>query len=1150
MSWALVFTPRAQDDARRLAEHPLRQRIEQLLALIAEDPFASTPPFETLCGDLHGLIARRINFQHRLLYQPLPRRHVVKVCRLWTPTVGEGRQSVYAPIHATVNIMQFFKPGFADHPRFPSINAWYLGDETEVVSALLKEATLPAATRDRVAERARALVAEVRRQRVKGSGIDAFMHEYELSSQEGVVLMCLAEALLRIPDDETRDALIEDKIGSGDWEKHLGRSESLFVNASTWGLMLTGRMLKLRDSKHVLSRLVQRSGEPVVRQAVAQAMRIMGRQFVMGRTIREATDRAKTLEKQGYRYSYDMLGEAARTAEDAERYFKAYLEAIEAIGKVAKGRGPLDSPGISVKLSALHPRYELLQGDRVLSELVPRLKALALKAKTYDIGMTVDAEEADRLDISMEAIDRVFSDPELDGWNGFGLALQAYQKRAFPMLDWMADRAQAVGRKMMVRLVKGAYWDTEIKRAQERGLPGYPVFTRKASTDVSYLACARKLLARRDVFYPQFATHNAHSLAAVVEMAGEQRGGFEFQRLHGMGEALYTEVVGKNKLDIPCRIYAPVGSHEDLLAYLVRRLLENGANTSFVNRIVDEKAPIDEIIADPVTRVAALTKVPHPNIPLPRDLYGQARRNSLGVDLSDIDALTRVQAGMNAAAAGTWRAGPIIGGVMREDDARPVYSPIDRGLQIGMVSDGTAEDVKDAIGRAARAYLPWDRQPAGERAAILDRCADLLEADMHVFLALCTREAGKTLMDGVAEVREAADFCRYYAMLARTHFANPQTLNGPTGELDQYQLHGRGVFACISPWNFPLAIFAGQISAALAAGNAVVAKPAEQTALIAAHAVRLMHKAGVPDDVLQLIPGDGPTVGAALVGDVRIAGVAFTGSTETARLINRTLAERNGPIVPFIAETGGMNAMIVDSSALPEQVVADVLASSFQSAGQRCSALRILCVQEDIADRLITMLKGAMAELRIGDPSLMATDVGPVIDTDAQIMLQRHIDRMDREAKCLHKVTLPEATRRGTFVPPAAYEIKGIDVLEREIFGPILHVVRYKASQLDQLIDAINATGYGLTFGIHSRIDTTVRHIIERVHVGNVYVNRNIIGAVVGVQPFGGEGLSGTGPKAGGPNYLFRFAAERSVSINTTAAGGNASLMSLEETEL
>ncbi len=1050
--------------------------------------------------------------------------------------------------------MYFERPSIFDNPLYESVNAAYRADEAKVVHELLREADLSEYARGRIADRARALVKEVRRESTHGSGIDAFMHEYELSSQEGVVLMCLAEALLRIPDSETVDKLIEDKIGGSNWEKHVGASESMFVNASTWGLMLTGRILRHQDSpqrnfRTVLQRLVRRSGEPVIRQAVRQAMRIMGRQFVMGRDIEEALKRARPLEKQGYRYSYDMLGEAARTDDDALRFFEEYEGAIEAIGRLAGGRGPIESPGVSVKLSALHPRYELAHRDRALEELLPRLRALAHMAAERDINFTVDAEEAGRLGLSLELIEAISGDPELAGWNGFGLALQAYQKRAFPVIDFLADMAERHGRRLMVRLVKGAYWDTEVKLAQEQGVEEYPVFTRKANTDVSYLACAKKMLADPKHFYPQFATHNAHSLAYVLEVAGDNRA-FEFQRLHGMGEALYEEVVPPEKEGIACRIYAPVGSHEDLLAYLVRRLLENGANSSFVNRIVDEKTPIDEIIADPIAEVASYRNVRHPRIPLPKDLYGEERRNARGVDLTDISHLAWLKKGMDAADARTWHAAPLVGERPVRTEGEPVLSPADHEHRVGTVAWATEEDVQAALDIATAAAVDWDRTPATERAACLERYADLLEQEMPTLIALCCREAGKHIPDGVAEVREAVDFCRFYAAQARREFAAPMVLPGPTGERNTLSLHGRGVFICISPWNFPLAVFTGQVAAALVAGNAVIAKPAEQTSLIGCYAVQLMHQAGIPKNVLHVLPGDGPTVGGPLTSDPRIAGVAFTGSEGTAKLINRTLAERKGAIIPLIAETGGQNAMIVDSSALPEQVVADVLKSSFQSAGQRCSALRVLYIQQDIADRVIEMLTGAMAELRTGDPWRLGTDVTPVIDADARDMLTGHAGRMQREATLLYRCDLPTDAGAGSFFPAQAIELETLDQLGEEKFGPILHVLRFRGRDLDSLVDRLNATGYGLTFGIHSRIDRTVEQVTSRMRVGNAYVNRNMIGAVVGVHPFGGGGLSGTGPKAGGPRYLYRFATERSLSVDTTAAGGNASLMSLEEEDV
>jgi len=1024
-------------------------------------------------------------------------------------------------------------------------------NETETVRRLAAEAALSEDARARIASRARGLVQEVRRARVGKGGLDAFLHEFGLSSKEGVVLMCLAEALLRVPDAETVDRLIKDKIADADWRAHLGHSESLFVNASTWALMLTGRVVRLdegdtRDLTGTLKRLVYGSGEPVIRAAITQAMRILGRQFVMGRTIEEALARARDGEARGYRHSYDMLGEAAHTMADADRYFEAYKAAIAAIGKAAGETGVIAAPGISVKLSALHPRYEFAQARRVRNELAPRLMELARESKRYDIGLTVDAEEAARLDLSLEVIEAVAGDPALRGWNGFGLAVQAYQKRAPALIDWLAEMAGRHRRRLMVRLVKGAYWDTEIKLAQEAGLDGYPVFTRKVSTDVCFLACAKRLFAAPNAFYPQFATHNAQTLATVVELAGGSRD-FEFQRLHGMGEALYDQVVGPEHFDLPVRIYAPVGSHENLLAYLVRRLLENGANTSFVNRIVDDALPVDEIVADPVLGVGALDAIPHPRIPLPAQLYGETRRNSAGVDLSDPNGLAPLGQAMAAAAASPWIAAPLVGGAAVAGVPRPVLDPADSAREAGSVIEATADDVDRALALAQRAAPEWDALGGAARADCLARMADLMEAERAELLALCVREAGKTLADAVAELREAVDFCRYYAARAREDFAAPQVLPGPTGERNEVALHGRGAFACISPWNFPLAIFTGQVAAALAAGNAVLAKPAGQTPLIAAAAVRLAHRAGVPGEVLHLLPGSGPVVGAPLVADPRTAGVAFTGSTETAKAINRSLAARDGAIVPLIAETGGQNAMIVDSTALPEQVVRDVVVSAFQSAGQRCSALRVLFLQDDVADKMLAMLAGAMEELVIGDPARLSTDVGPVIDADAKAMLEAHAARMSAEGRLIRRLTPGPDCERGHFFGPAAFEIDALSRLEREVFGPILHVIRYRADRLDKVIEAIDGTGYGLTLGIHSRIDSTVEYIHARLRVGNAYVNRNMIGAVVGVQPFGGERLSGTGPKAGGPRYLHRFATERTLSIDTTAAGGNASLMSLDE---
>jgi len=1045
--------------------------------------------------------------------------------------------------------MLFREPLPEPSPLRAAVRAAARMDEAACVGERLPAAHFAPAEKARIASRAAGLVEAVRESRVATGGIDAFMQEYDLTSQEGVTLMCLAEALLRVPDADTADRLIKDKIGGADWETHMGRADSWFVNASTWALMLTGRVLELGRPaptwRDVMGQLVARSGEPVIRQAVTQAMRILGRQFVMGRTIGEALERARRDATDGATYSYDMLGEAARTMADAERYVAAYAEAIEAVGRAADGAGPIAGPGISVKLSALHPRFEQAQRERVLGELLPRLLMLAHLARAQDIGLTIDAEEADRLDLSLDLIEAAALDPELRGWEGLGVAVQAYQKRALPLLDWLAELAGRAGRRLIVRLVKGAYWDSEIKLSQVDGLDGYPVFTRKPATDVSYLACARRLFTAPTAFFPAFASHNAQTVASVLELAGGSHE-FEFQRLHGMGKPLYDALRGMAP-DQVCRIYAPVGGHEELLAYLVRRLLENGANTSFVNRIVDEDEPIADLVADPAAELAALEQLPHPRIPLPPALYGPARVNARGLDINDPAVLTGLDAEMTASDARAWWAAPLLDGAAQTGPTRPVTSPADRRRQIGTVVEASPAQALAALDTAAAAQPGWDDTPAAVRAARLREAADLYERHMPELMTLAVREAGKTLRDAVAEVREAVDFLRYYAWRAELEFAGPMRLPGPTGEENLLALHGRGAFLCISPWNFPLAIFTGQVAAALAAGNSVLAKPAEQTPLIATRAVELMHEAGVPGAVLQLLPGDGPTVAGPILGDPRLAGVAFTGSTETARIIQRQLSERDGPIAPLIAETGGLNAMIVDSTALPEQVVRDVLASAFQSAGQRCSALRVLFVQADVADGLLRMLAGAMAELTVGDPALLSTDVGPVIDEAAREMLLAHAERMRREARLICAVPLPAGAEHGCFVAPQAFEIGHIDDIGGEKFGPILHVVRYPSEALDQVVDAINATGYGLTLGVHSRIQATADRIAARARVGNLYVNRNQIGAVVGVQPFGGEGLSGTGPKAGGPHYLHRFAVERTRTTDTTAVGGNAALMALDD---
>ena len=1035
------------------------------------------------------------------------------------------------------------------------ITAAWSGDESEIVAARLAEATLPAKEREAVEAQAAALVSRVRERSADQSAVESFMRQYDLSSEEGVLLMCVAEALLRIPDKATTDKLIRDKLGDADWKKHLGASDSLFVNASTWGLMLTGRLVNLADTTRAdapgaFKRLVARAGEPMIRLAVRQAMRIMGHQFVMGRSIGEALERAAKGDNAKYRYSFDMLGEAAFTAPDAQRYKRAYHDAILALGASGPHADVLDAPSISVKLSALHPRYQVSERARVHAELTQVVLELAQLAKANGIGMTIDAEEADRLELSLDVVSAVFADPSLAGWNGFGLAVQAYQKRAPFVIDWLAETARASGRRWCVRLVKGAYWDTEIKRAQEAGLPGYPVFTRKPNTDVSYLANARRMLdAGSDLIYPQFATHNAHTIAAIHHMANGRP--FEFQRLHGMGADLYAEVIGPDKWNVPCRVYAPCGSHEDLLPYLVRRLLENGANTSFVNRISDESLSIHELIADPCVEVRAFGEAhqgryQHPRIPLPINLFGTTRKNSMGVNLSNDDALRALAEAVNATRP-PWHAEPLVPGVRSNAPAIDITDPADHRRVVGQARVADAAVVDRALTNAVEAQAGWNARPADERAAILERAADMLEQRRGEFVAMCVREAGKSTPSSIGEVREAADFCRYYAMMARKLFAKPADLPGPTGETNQLFLAGRGVFVCISPWNFPLAIFTGQVVAALAAGNAVIAKPAEQTNLIGYAMTRLLHEAGVPEAALQFLPGDGVTVGAALTKDPRVDGVAFTGSTDTAWAINRSLAARNAPIAALIAETGGQNALIADSSALPEQLVRDVIASAFDSAGQRCSAARVLFVQEDVADRVIEMLAGAMDQLKVGDPALLSTDVGPVIDHDALKLLEDHAARMDREARLIRKVELPPECEHGTYFAPRAYEISSLSQLTREVFGPVLHVIRWRASELDKVIDAINATGFGLTLGIHSRIDETVEYIRRRAHMGNVYVNRNQIGAVVGVQPFGGERMSGTGPKAGCPHYLQRFAVERCFTVDTTAAGGNASLLTLAD---
>jgi RHH-type proline utilization regulon transcriptional repressor/proline dehydrogenase/delta 1-pyrroline-5-carboxylate dehydrogenase len=1023
----------------------------------------------------------------------------------------------------------------------PVFSAPYAPADEPLVAAFMAAARETPEAARRIDAQTTRLVEAIRANASTIGGVEDFLRAYSLSTKEGLALMVLAEALLRVPDSATADRFIEDKLGQGDWEHHEPRSQALLVNASAWALGLTARLIHPGETPEgILQTLTKRIGLPAVRTATRQAMRVMAGHFVLGETIEEALGRAASGAGRGFRYSFDMLGEGARTAEDARRYVRAYAEAIEAIGRAA-GNEPLPArPGISVKLSALHPRYEAISRERVLRELAPELLALARRAKAQDLNLTVDAEEADRLELSLEVIGAVLADPSLAEWDGFGLAVQAYSKRILPLIDHLDALAAHHDRRLMVRLVKGAYWDTEVKRAQERGLADYPVWTRKAATDLAYQAAARRLLAARPRLYPQFATHNALTVACIVDAAGGVEG-YEFQRLHGMGEALYRALLAEHPA-AACRVYAPVGGHTDLLAYLVRRLLENGANSSFVSVAADPDVPIASLLQRPAAAVGSPERARHPRIPSPGSLYGASRPNSRGVEFGDRRALADLQ-GDIAAGRGAASATPLVDGRTLPGARRDVVSPIDGATVAGSAVEGGAEAAAAAMTAAARGFHAWDRTPVAARAAALRRAADLLEARRGRFLHLLQLEGGKTLDDALAELREAVDFCRYYAAEAERQFGAPQVMPGPTGEENRLLARGRGAFLCISPWNFPLAIFLGQVAAAVVMGNSVVAKPAEQTPLIAAEAVRLLHEAGVPATALHLVPGDG-AVGAALVADARTAGVAFTGSTETAWRINRALAAKDGPIVPLVAETGGLNAMIVDATALPEQVADDVVTSAFRSAGQRCSALRLLCVQEDVADKVLTMIRGAAEELRIGDPREIATHLGPVIDAEAKGKLETHVEAMRAAGRLVWRGLAPPP---GFFVAPAIVRLERPRDLLAEHFGPILHVVRWRAGRLDALIEDIAASGYGLTLGVHSRIDETVERVVERLPVGNVYVNRNMIGAVVGTQPFGGSGLSGTGPKAGGPHYLARFALEQVVSVNTAAAGGNASLIALEE---
>ena len=1021
----------------------------------------------------------------------------------------------------------------------PPLRAPYAPPDETIAAELLASAGRGSDAEARIDARATRLVEAIRARTGGLGGVEDFLHAYALSTKEGLALMVLAEALLRVPDAETADRLIEDKLQAGDWARHGSRSAPLLVSASAWTLGLTVKVIQPGETPEgIVDALIKRLGLPAVRAATRQAMRLLGSHFVLGQTIEEALGRAGSHRE--FLYSFDMLGEGARTSTDARHYLDSYARAIEAIGKTT-GNDPLPRrPGISVKLSALHPRFEPLSRDRVLAELVPNLLELAQIAKRYELNFTIDAEEADRLELSLDVVTATLRDASLAGWDGFGLAVQAYQKRAGPLIDWIGAAAESLNRRLMIRLVKGAYWDTEVKRAQERGLPDYPVFTRKAMTDLCYLDCVRKLLVARPRLYPQFATHNALTVACVIEDAGGSSG-YEFQRLHGMGEALYEALLAELP-DLNCRIYAPVGGHANLLAYLVRRLLENGANSSFVSVAADPSVPVETILRRPQSWIGDASHARHSHIPLPRDLFGASRRNSSGIEFGDSAALEALVAEVRSAPK-VAVAKPLIDGSAATGRERAVNSPVD-GAVIGAVQEGDEALVAAAMASAQAAFPAWSSIPVAERAAALERAGDLMEQNRGRLIALLQSEAGKTIDDCVSEVREAVDYCRFYAQDARRMFA-PRVLPGPTGESNELRMRGRGVFVCISPWNFPLAIFSGQVVAALVAGNSVVAKPAEQTPLVAFETIRLLHRAGIPAGALNLVPGDGKT-GARLVADRRVAGVAFTGSTEVARGINRTLAAKPGPITPLIAETGGVNAMIVDATALPEQVTDDVIASAFRSAGQRCSALRLLCVQEDVADRVLDMVIGAARELSLGDPRDLATHVGPVIDGEAKSKLGRWIAMMDSRGAVLFRLEANPPTG-GTYVTPAIVELDSARELKEEVFGPVLHFVRWRSSELDRLLDDIAANDTALTLGIHSRIETVVAHVAARMPHGNVYVNRNMIGAVVGSQPFGGSHLSGTGPKTGGPNYLRRFALEQIITVNTAASGGNATLLSEEE---
>lgn len=1035
-----------------------------------------------------------------------------------------------------------------------SINHAYLEDEAVVVNRLLAiyPATMALAS---IQSKASKLVASVRANKKFQSGLEAFLHEYDLTSEEGVVLMCLAEALLRVPDDATADILVREKLAAANWEKHLGNSQSLFVNASTWALMLSGKILKPEQNfdtgfEHYFSRMLTKLGDPVLRVAIKQAMRILGRQFVMGADIKSALVRSRELENSTFRYSFDMLGEAAKTSLDAKKYYNKYRVAILELADDIKFNSHCSAknifavPSISIKLSALLPRYELYQHDQVLDSLVPKVIALAELACEHSLAITLDAEETERLSVSLLVFEQVIIQKKFSNWNGLGLAVQAYQKRSLPVLQWLQSLADKTHHRIPVRLVKGAYWDTEIKRAHEQGLSGFPVFTRKSNTDLSYLVCAQYLLQHSTFFYPQFATHNAHTIASIAELAGDLSQ-YEFQKLHGMGDALYAQVMGKNNWNIPVRVYAPVGSYKELLPYLVRRLLENGANTSFVNRIEHETIPIEEIIADPINRVRSKASRKNEKIALPVDLYQPGRQNSVGLNTNNFLVNEAIENSLSTWAKKQWHIGPIINGkVIRDSDGVSSYQKSSTQIAVGSVVFAEHSHIELALISAKNGFNTWRTCSVMQRASILERAADLLEQHRLELVSLIVREGGRCIPDALSELREAVDFCRYYAVQAKKLLGDKLNLPGPTGEINSLGLSGRGIFVCISPWNFPLAIFIGQVVAALVAGNSVIAKPASATPIVAFRAVQLLLEAGIPNSVLQFVPAKAKVFAKIFTLDSVLGGVAFTGSLDTVRGINAQLASCHSAIIPVIAETGGQNVMLVDSTALPEQVVTDAVFSAFNSAGQRCSALRLIVVQEEIAEKIKELLIGAMQQLVVDTPDQFKTDVGPVISDDVKNELNAYISHCGH--RLLYQVPINHLDN-AYFVAPSLLEINQISSLTNEQFGPILHFYRYKSTALDDVIEQVNALRFGLTFGIHSRMSSKIDYITEHINVGNIYINRNMIGATVGVQPFGGQGLSGTGPKAGGPHYLRQFTTEKTVTNNITAMGGNASLLALDD---